>query len=80
MKHIVANDIQYSLILEDDIKKENIIELLNSNIIFEPFEIVNLSKRTRWCDRTIFDGAKAYILSRSGAEKLLRATYLQNFK
>ena len=75
-KHIVANDIQYSLILEDDIKKENIIELLNSNIIFEPFEIVNLSKRTRWCDRTIFDGAEAYILSRSGAEKLLRATYL----
>lgn len=76
-KHIVANNIKHSLILEDDVDIDSVISLLNSNIIFEPFDLVNLSHRTRWnVNRTMFDGAESYILSREGAEKLLRATYL----
>ena len=71
---IVDEDISYSLILEDDIDLQSLDSALQSNMMFEPFDIVNLSPRIRWKDnRTVWDGGEAYILSKDGAQKLLNA-------
>ena len=72
---IVKEKIKYALILEDDVDPYSIINLLDSNLIYENHEFVQLSKRTRWKnDRMLFDGGESYILSLNGAKKLIQAT------
>ncbi len=78
-KKIVDENIDYSLILEDDISIKSLNDALQSNMIFEYFDIVNLSPRVRWQDnRTVWDGGEAYILSKEGAQKLLNAVNFPN--
>ena len=63
-KKMVDEDISRALIIEDDIDKDDLLDLFTSNIIFEPFDFVNLSFRFRWSGhRTLYDGAEAYILT-----------------
>lgn len=73
---IVEQEIEYSLVLEDDVEKESIQKLLKSNIIIENHELINLSKRFRKVNtRYLFDGGESYILSYTGAKKLLDLTH-----
>ena len=74
-QRIVDEEIPFSLILEDDIEPKSLEALLDSNIIFQDYEIINLSTRIRWDNnRTLWDGAESYILSYEGARKLIDAT------
>jgi GR25 family glycosyltransferase involved in LPS biosynthesis len=79
---VVNEGIEYSLIIEDDVDKDSIIKLFQSNIIIENFDLINLSKRFRFHEnRYLFDGGESYILSLNGAKKLLYAienTYILN--
>ena len=72
---ILEEKIPYSLILEDDIDIDSLKACLDSNIIFQDYDIVNLSQRIRWDNgRTLWDGAESYILSYRGAKKLIDTT------
>jgi GR25 family glycosyltransferase involved in LPS biosynthesis len=72
---IVEENIPYTLVLEDDIDISSLQSLMNSNIIFENHELIQLSLRMHWHDnRMIFNGGEAYILSLSAAQKLISAT------
>lgn len=73
--HIIDNDIPYSLILEDDVDAESVKHLLSSNIILDDLEFIQLSKRIRYHNRFLFDGGESYILSLSGAKKLVEFTH-----
>lgn len=74
---MVNENIDHALILEDDVQEDAIEKILNSNLISRGYDLVNLSKRISWDEynkRMFFDGAEAYILSNSGAQKLINAT------
>lgn len=74
-KKIVDENINYALILEDDVEINSVKKLLKSNLIIENHELINLSKRFRYEDnRYLFDGGESYILSLSGAKKLIEIT------
>lgn len=73
---IVDENIEYALILEDDVEIDSIKKLLLSNLIIENHEFINLSKRFRYeNERYLFDGGESYILSLSGAKKLINITH-----
>ena len=75
---IVKDEIEYSLILEDDINPIDINYLQSSNLMYKQYDLVNLSYQTLIPteDKTYlqFNGAEAYILSLTGAKKLIAAT------
>lgn len=74
---IVNENIAHALIIEDDVQEDAIEKILNSNMIFSDYDIINLSKRISWnkySKNMFFDGAEAYLLSHSGAQKLINAT------
>lgn len=76
-KKIVNDNIPHALIIEDDVEEDAIEKILHSNIIFDDYDIINLSKRISWdksSETMFFDGAESYILSNSGAKKLINAT------
>lgn len=72
---IVNENIQYALILEDDINIESVNYLLKSNIILEDLEFIQLSKRIRYNNKFLFDGGESYIVSLEGAKKLIDFTH-----
>lgn len=75
---MVKENIAHALIIEDDVQEDAIERVLNSNIIFADYDIINLSKRVSWNESSksmFFDGAEAYVLSNSGAQKLINATH-----
>ena len=77
-KKIIDNKIPLALILEDDIESDAVIKILNSNIIMNDFELINLSKRISWNKKKqefFFDGAESYIITLEGARKLVTATH-----
>ena len=70
---IVNENIDHALIIEDDVQEDAIEKILHSNIIFNDYDIINLSKRLSWnkySNNMFFDGAEAYVLSHSGAHIL----------
>lgn len=74
---IVAQNISHALIIEDDIDIKSLYRFFNSNIIFDDsIYLYNLSKRVRQIenDFVVFDGAESYVLTRKGAELLLKIT------
>ena len=77
-KKIVKENINHALILEDDINPVDLSYLQSSNLMYKQYDLVNLSYKTviPTEDKTFvrFDGAEAYILSLSGAKKLIAAT------
>jgi len=75
---IIADKIPIAVILEDDIESDAVIKILNSNIITNNFELINLSKRITWDKKKeefFFDGAESYIITLEGARKLVTATH-----
>ncbi len=76
-KKIVEEDIDYALILEDDICKDSLNEILNTSILSaNNYDLVNLSKRIKidLYNNNVFDGAEAYLLSKQGAKVLISLT------
>jgi len=76
-KKIVEEDIDCALILEDDICKDSLNHVLDSNILSaNSYDLVQLSKRIKFdlYDNIVFDGAEAYLLSRQGAKILISLT------
>jgi len=71
---IVREDIPYALIIEDDIDTDSLKLLLNSNLIIEDLEFIQLCKRIRYENRFLFDGGESYIVSTEGARKLIEYT------
>ena len=78
-KLIVSQKIDHALILEDTVDIKSLSYLESSNLMFKDYELINLSKKISCptTDKTLikFDGSESYILSLSGAKKLLEATY-----
>ena len=77
-KKIVDEGIEHCLIIEDDISADSYETILQSNLILDNFDIINLSPRIEIDnDRYLFNGAESYILSWRGAKKLLNITHNQ---
>jgi glycosyltransferase involved in cell wall biosynthesis len=75
-KHIVEQDLDYTLVIEDDVKPTSVNHILESNLIFKDLDFVQLSKRIRNVnDRYMFDGGESYIVSKVGASKLINAVH-----
>ncbi len=75
-KKIVAENIDYTLILEDDILPESVNKILNSNLLIKHYDFIQLSKRIRFdqYNNPVFDGAESYVLSQHGAKTLIALT------
>lgn len=76
-KKIVEEDIDYALIIEDDVCKDSLSHVLNASILTaNNYDLVHLSKRIRFdlYSNTVFDGAEAYLLSKHGAKILIALT------
>ena len=68
-KKIVDEDLDYGIILEDDVVISDVINFLfSSPPMAEGVELLHLGKRG-------FAGLEAYLLSKSGAEKLISLTH-----
>ena len=76
-KKIVEEDIDYTLVLEDDVDINSVNHLLDSNLFIGNYDIIQLSKRVRFDrdDNPVFDGAESYIISKQGANTLLSLTH-----
>lgn len=80
-KQIVSDNLEYSLILEDDANVDDVRAVLNSNTIQNKLNtdkptLIQLNKRTTedklpWW----FDGTESYAINKAAAEKLLHNTY-----
>jgi GR25 family glycosyltransferase involved in LPS biosynthesis/glycosyltransferase involved in cell wall biosynthesis len=68
-KKIVEEDLDYGIILEDDIVISDVINFLfSSPQMAEGVELLHLGRRG-------FEGLEAYLLNKSGAEKLISLTH-----
>ena len=68
-KKIVDEDLDYGIILEDDVVISDVINFLFSQPEMEPgVELLHLGKRG-------FDGLEAYLFSKSGAQKAISLTH-----
>ena len=75
-KKIVEEDIDYALVIEDDVDATSVADLLNSNLFIGSHDFVQLSKRVRFdSDNPVFDGGESYIISKEGANTLLSLTH-----
>lgn len=78
-KQIVEEDIPYSLITEDDIDCNSVERFLLSNLTnIDEYDLIQLNKRFSYVKpehRMMFHGTESYIVSKIGAEKLLKATH-----
>jgi len=74
---IVASDVDYALVLEDDIELSSVTNFLDSNLLIEEYDFIQLSKKIRFdiYNNAIFDGAESYIISNKGANTLLSLTH-----
>lgn len=78
-KKMLEDDIDCMLILEDDAHPRDVSEFVKSNVKFSgTYDLVQLNKRT--CLNydgylTQFNGTESYLLSKSGAEKLINMTH-----
>ena len=75
-KKIVEENLDYALILEDDVVPESVNKMLDSNLLINNYDFIQLSKRIRFdlYNNPVFDGAESYILSQKGALSLLALT------
>ena len=76
-KKIVEEDVNYALIIEDDICKDSLNHVLDSNVLSSNnYDLVQLSKRIKFdlYNNIVFDGAEAYLLSKQGAKILISLT------
>ena len=74
-KKMVDEQIDKALILEDDIEENALNKIISSNLLTSDFDIINLSQRISYLNgEFFFDGAEAYILTLTGAKKLLTCT------
>lgn len=72
---IITERIPLALIIEDDVCIKSVDLVLKSNVVLDKVELVQLSKRLKPLgNRIIFDGGDGYILSYSGACKLVDCT------
>ena len=75
-KHIVDQDLEHAMVLEDDVDPTSVLHILESNVIFKGVDFVQLSRRIRKVDdKNVFDGGESYIISKEGAEKLINAVH-----
>ena len=75
-KHIIEQDLDYSLVIEDDVDPTSVNNILESNVVFKGVDFVQFSRRIRNVnDNIVFDGGESYILSKKGAEKLVNAVH-----
>ena len=75
-KHIVESDLDYTLVLEDDVEPISVNNILESNVLFKGLDFVQLSRRIRKVqEKCVFDGGESYIVSKKGAEKLINAVH-----
>jgi len=75
-KHIVELDLDYTLVIEDDVDPLSVNYILESNVLFKGLDFVQLSRRVREVNkRNMFDGGESYIVSKRGAEKLINAVH-----
>ena len=78
-KQIIEEDIPYSLITEDDVDCKSVnLFLQNSLTNIDQYELIQLNKRFSYIKpehRMMFHGTESYVLSKKGAEKLLKATH-----
>ena len=74
---IVASDVDYALVLEDDIELNSVTNFLDSNLLIGEYDFIQLSKKIRFdiYNNAIFDGAESYIISNKGANTLLSLTH-----
>lgn len=75
-KYIVEQDLDHTLVIEDDVDPLSVNYILESNVLFKGVDFVQLSRRVRKInDKDVFDGGESYILSKTGAEKLINAVH-----
>lgn len=75
-KKIVAENIDYTLVLEDDVDAISVQKLIDSNLSIGNHDFIQLSKRVRFENNNpVFDGAESYIISKEGANTLLSLTH-----
>jgi len=70
---------EYTLILEDDIDPESLKDLIDSNLLLEDYDFIQLSHRIRLkqqkdIERYVYDGGEAYIVNKTAAAKLIAAS------
>ena len=75
-KKIVEENLDYALVLEDDVLPESVNKMLDSNLLISDYDFIQLSKKIRFdlYNNPVFDGAESYILSQKGALALLALT------